>query len=308
MTDAPASKTCTKCEEDKPLGEFYRDRSSKDGIQKSCKACTKARNNARYVRKTQPIPEAKDPVNNKVCSRCKEEVAKSEFYKDSRSKDGLNGVCAPCSRSYNNSKYNRKTTPTPRAANPSVNKVCSGCFKEKLKSKFSVDNHRDDGLAAYCLSCKRGPKRGCRDTAITYSREYYRKNRQAILAHCRSPEVRGRARSRFKERYESDAEFKAKVIMRAHLSSLLKKVKVGKNGSTSKVLGYSHLELKARVECQFQPGMSWDNHGEWHIDHKIPVARFLERGETRPHIINALSNLQPMWAVENMRKGARWVG
>lgn len=74
------------------------------------------------------------------------------------------------------------------------------------------------------------------------------------------------------------------------------------------MLGYTSEMLRTRIEYQFQEGMSWDNYGDWHIDHKIPVARLLARGETRPHIINALSNLQPMWAEENMRKGARWVG
>ncbi|AVH85447.1 hypothetical protein Rostov1_00057 [Vibrio phage Rostov-1] len=48
--------------------------------------------------------------------------------------------------------------------------------------------------------------------------------------------------------------------------------------------------------------MSWDNWGEWHIDHIKPVAQFKREGITDPKIINALSNLQPLWAEENLKK------
>lgn len=80
------------------------------------------------------------------------------------------------------------------------------------------------------------------------------------------------------------------------------------NNRTREVLGYTPERMAQRIECQFTNGMSWDNYGEWHIDHKIPISRFIERGETRPHIVNALSNLQPMWASDNLSKGNRWIG
>jgi len=59
------------------------------------------------------------------------------------------------------------------------------------------------------------------------------------------------------------------------------------------------------ISSRFTPGMSWDNYGEWHIDHKIPVSHFVNKGEVRPHIINALCNLQPLWAEENLSKNDR---
>ena len=47
--------------------------------------------------------------------------------------------------------------------------------------------------------------------------------------------------------------------------------------------------------------MSWDNHGKWHIDHIKPVSKFDKN--TLPSIVNALSNLQPLWAIDNIQKG-----
>lgn len=76
---------------------------------------------------------------------------------------------------------------------------------------------------------------------------------------------------------------------------------------TSKVLGYTALDLKQRIEFQFKDGMSWGNYGEWHIDHKKPIARFIRQGITDPRIINALSNLQPLWAKDNLEKSDKWI-
>lgn len=81
-----------------------------------------------------------------------------------------------------------------------------------------------------------------------------------------------------------------------------------KTSATVKLMRYRPEHLRQRMEAQFKPGMSWENHGEWHIDHKIPIAVFFAKGETRPHVINALSNLQPLWAEENLRKNANWAG
>ena len=46
--------------------------------------------------------------------------------------------------------------------------------------------------------------------------------------------------------------------------------------------------------------MSWNNHGEWEIDHKLPVTSFDEN--TLPSVVNVLSNLQPLWRNENKKK------
>lgn len=84
--------------------------------------------------------------------------------------------------------------------------------------------------------------------------------------------------------------------------------KGSKNGRhTFDLLGYSSDELKNHLESQFLPGMSWDNYGDWHIDHKIPKSVF---NYTTPDEIDfkrawAMSNLQPLWGPDNLAKGAK---
>lgn len=78
-----------------------------------------------------------------------------------------------------------------------------------------------------------------------------------------------------------------------------------KSARTEVMLGYTRQEIEQHIEKQFQRGMSWANYGEWHIDHIIPIAHFLNNGIEDPAVINCLSNLRPIWADENHKKNAK---
>ena len=78
-----------------------------------------------------------------------------------------------------------------------------------------------------------------------------------------------------------------------------------KSSRSEKILGYSKGQFILHIERQFLPGMSWDNHGEWHIDHIVPISYFLSVGEKRPEIVNCLTNLMPVWAKTNLQKGSK---
>lgn len=77
-------------------------------------------------------------------------------------------------------------------------------------------------------------------------------------------------------------------------------------GKYEEILGYTQDEFISHIESQFKDGMSWDRRSEFHVDHIRPIKVFLDEGVTDPKIINALSNLQPLWAHENLSKGARF--
>lgn len=73
------------------------------------------------------------------------------------------------------------------------------------------------------------------------------------------------------------------------------------------VLGYSKKQLMEHLEFQWQTGMSWSNYGkhmgEWNIDHIFPVSRFSL--DATPAQVNSLSNLRPMWSIDNSKKGRK---
>jgi len=93
------------------------------------------------------------------------------------------------------------------------------------------------------------------------------------------------------------------ILWRSVLRCTLIRLGKHKEGNTIELLGYSALELKNHIESLFTDGMTWDNQGQWHIDHIKPVISFDK--ETPINIVNALSNLQPLWAIENIKKGAK---
>ncbi len=91
--------------------------------------------------------------------------------------------------------------------------------------------------------------------------------------------------------------------MRANIFRVIKEKK--NNQKWEKLIGYPVLELMKHLEKQFKDGMNWENYGEWHIDHIIPVSIF---NFTKPEHEDfkkcwALKNLQPLWAVKNLSKG-----
>jgi len=77
-----------------------------------------------------------------------------------------------------------------------------------------------------------------------------------------------------------------------------------------KYLGCSIPELISRLESMFKDGMTWDNYGRtgWHIDHIKPMAMFDLSKESEQRKACHYKNLQPLWALENSAKGARWIG
>ena len=92
--------------------------------------------------------------------------------------------------------------------------------------------------------------------------------------------------------------------MRSILRRCLKYKGENKTSNTYKLLGYYPYELKQRIECQFKIGMSWDNYGEWEIDHKKPISKFST--DSNINLINSLSNLQPLWKSDNRSKGNKF--
>jgi hypothetical protein len=105
-----------------------------------------------------------------------------------------------------------------------------------------------------------------------------------------------------KERRKTDINFKLKHLLRTRLSKA-----IGNNqkiGSAVKDLGCPISELKEHLEKQFQQGMCWSNwsHSGWHIDHIKPLSRFDLTDRQQFLEANHYTNLQPLWAKDNLSK------
>lgn len=112
----------------------------------------------------------------------------------------------------------------------------------------------------------------------------------------------------------SRKRYKAKVMASPHGNlcnrmrcAVRRSLAQGKSGSTFDLLGYTCDELRAHLERQFLPGMTWGNMGKWHIDHIVPLSSFSFSSSVDHgfHLAWALSNLRPLWAKENVSKNAK---
>lgn len=114
--------------------------------------------------------------------------------------------------------------------------------------------------------------------------------------------VRLAERLRLQKRRKEDPRFHLTILLRNRIR-LAMKVNV-KNSSTFTLLGCTIDQLCGHLEIQFRPGMSWENYGPvWHVDHIRPCASFdLTNPEAQKQCFH-YSNLQPLFAEENLRKG-----
>lgn len=108
---------------------------------------------------------------------------------------------------------------------------------------------------------------------------------------------------RIRYRRYTDYNFKMASVLRNRINQALKGSK--KADTTFELIGCSIEELKKHLESQFQLGMNWGNHcrGGWHIDHIIPCATFDLTQESEQRKCFHYTNLKPLWAKENLKKG-----
>lgn len=214
--------------------------------------------------------------------RTPEEIARHKKIKTPGSRFSLRDeVCYQCGK-----LARRKTK-------PAIRYFCSSaCYRACLKENPSFNpNYRGATRMKPCEVCKkemrveanqlrRGEGRYCSVACSAVGR--------------RGRRVIGKAQDRVNRN-----------MRRAVLYSLRRGEK--KRRPWHSIVGYTSNDLRAHLESLFRDGMSWDNYGVhgWHIDHIIPVTAFSFETVDDPQfaICWALSNLQPLWAKDNIRKG-----
>lgn len=129
-----------------------------------------------------------------------------------------------------------------------------------------------------------------------YSRKYIKENYQKKLKYNNLYR---------KNRRKKDPFYKIQNNLRARIWKVLKRKKNVKSRGTTELLGCSIIEFKKYLESKFQAGMTWGNYGKWHIDHIKPCASFDLSKSKQQKLCFHYTNLQPLWALDNIRKSAK---
>lgn len=126
----------------------------------------------------------------------------------------------------------------------------------------------------------------------------------AIRAQRAQPETKAARNAKNRQRYATDPAYRATKILRASFRQALRLQHVTKRTSVLHLIGCTPEELVQHIERQFLPGMSWAARN-FHIDHIKPCAAFNLTDPEEQRRCFHYTNLQPLWPVENLRKGAR---
>lgn len=247
------------------------------------------------------------PQTHKICKECKTSMPKTrEFFHGD--KDGFHSVCKSC----RNSK-------APIVSDISWIKKCASCEKELPANleNFHYSKRDKCGLRSKCKNCRNAEKKTYRnenkDLINEKNRQYARKpeNAEKIKNNRQTKEYKEKSNKYSKDLYRNSLEFRIKHNLRTSFNRYLS----SKTKTSFEYIGLPLDDFKKHIESKFVEGMTWENYGKfgWHIDHIIPLKHFnfekyandKEELEKRIHEAFHYTNLQPLWAKDNISKGCK---
>lgn len=200
-------------------------------------------------------------------------------------------------------------------------KKCSKCNIEKDFCLFGKDIKRKDGLRPYCNDCRkqesldyrnknkdkrRDSQKKYRELNPDYYHNYYNENKEVIRNYNKNYYKENKDRLidnmvRYtSNRLKTDTLFKLSHVVRTRIYKIIKINNIKKDNKTFNIVGCTPNNLKKYLQQKFKDNMSWDNYGDWHIDHIIPLSS--AKTEKEIYELCHYTNLQPLWAEDNLKK------
>ena len=225
----------------------------------------------------------------KTCIKCNELKTIENFWKNGNSHKS---TCIPCMAKI---RAARKKQVFPIDISLKEKKCCT-CLIIKPISLFNKDKYVVNGYAKVCKECRSLSNKKLyienREEKIESSKVYYESNKKKIIKKSNLKNI---------EKRKQDPMFTMIRRLRNRLWYALHLKGWQKNSNFDKYIGCTHKELIVYLESKFQPGMTWENKGQWHIDHIIPLSS--ATSEAQLYDLCHYSNLQPLWAKDNIKKG-----
>lgn len=197
-----------------------------------------------------------------------------------------------------------------------LEKKCYDCKQIKTISEFGKHKNEIGGFKNQCKSCcaLRRTKYYKQNKLIEQEKsKKYKKENSIAIANATKKYRKNNPEKVKKWKYAFYAKCMKDPVSHLNLtigSKINRMIKESRNSRKIKdLLGYSFEELVNHLEKQFLDGMTWENYGKaWHIDHIIPKSWFKFNNADDPEFRRcwSLSNLQPLWAKENLKKGNRY--
>ena len=167
-------------------------------------------------------------------------------------------------------------------------KRCSACKEYKALNYFWRNKNTFDNFKYECIKCC-----NAKQNQYKHLRNAWKKrNRHQLNIYERN-------------KMKNDVTFRTSKYIRNAIYRVLKGKGI-KSKRTMEFMGCSYDFFITYLHNRFSEGMSWDNHGEWHIDLRRPCASFDLSNPEEQCMCFHYTNLQPLWAIDNIKKGAKW--
>ena len=180
-----------------------------------------------------------------------------------------------------------------------VSALCHECYLD-IRKKYHKSEKYKKVLKKY-QSSEKGKK-----TLANYKQTAeFKKSRKKALKNFQGSE---KQKLIYKRYFKTEKGEIAKMwtTLRIRLKNWCGKKNARTRSEMQTIVGCDKKTLRAHLETRFKPGMSWQNHGEWHIDHIIPLTKFNPKNYKDVLKANHYSNLQPLWAKENLKKSSKF--
>lgn len=252
----------------------------------------------------------------KTCTKCKHLKDFSLFSKRAKAADGLTHYCKGCLK-IQQKEWQTKNQDRVKAYRKSyivenAEKVKATRKRYQEENAEKVKKARADKYLRtreQCLSKVKENAAKRQPEIRAYQDAYRNANRERLNAASRVYQAenwehkKAYMKGYFKTRMATDPVFAVGRRMRSRMGVFFRKSGFGKPAKTYDLIGCSFEFLAKHLEAQFSEGMTWENRNQWHIDHRIPLssASSIEEVTALFHY----SNLQPLWAFDNISKGGK---
>lgn len=331
-------KTCTKCGEAKPASadHFYRCKTKSSGFQSSCKTCMEEHKRAKRLKDNASFHEKRQAAHGlaaeglRKCNVCHQQKALGEFQKHPNTVGGVTARCKDCIKELK-ARRERELHPDRVSARMEKKAIaargmrqCRVCceIKPATEDRFYFDRGSPQGI---CKSCRKADEQRRRslnpERFKAQLKDWYRKNKEYVAA--KNQEYRAKNRESLiaasKAYYRKDPKrhiasslrwrseqrkvnpvFALQERMRSAIGYAFRDRGYTKRSKTHEILGCDWEFFKLHIERQFLKGMTWENKGDWHIDHIQPMAS--AKTEADVLALSHYTNLRPLWAADNFAK------
>jgi len=233
-------------------------------------------------------------MENKICNKCNIEKDTSEFSNTKRNKDGKLNVCKLC-ESIRNKKFYEENKE--KEVKRSKEKYLNNIEKYKERNKLWYNNNSERLFELRKLNI---------DKIKEYGKKYRITNKEKINENKKiySEKNREKINKYYTDRKKIDPLFRLSHLVRCRIHTFLKLRNINKPNKTFNIVGCSPKFLKEHLEKQFTEGMSWELMGKYiHIDHIVPLSSAITEEDV--YKLCHYTNLQPLWAKDNLKKNGK---